>query len=209
MKLEPFRYLVDKTFFQFNEKSITNQNAHSQVENDEKPGAKYRNENDLEDTETNKTFAILKFMPKTLPEHEIVEGINSLNLKHMKIFNVVQTLATDYVKYNGHDVEPVHLFISCSGGTGKSHLVRVIYHAISKTLLYRCKEPEKPIALLLGPTGISTVNIGGTTIHSSLGIKPGTKLLTLNDKSKAASTNRLSEVKFLIIVELSMVLSDL
>ena len=30
------------------------------------------------------------------------------------------------------------------------------------------------------------VNIGGTTIRSGLGIKPGTKLLGLNDKSKAA-----------------------
>ena len=62
---------------------------------------------------------------------------------------------------------------------------------------------------MLGPTGISAVNIGGTTIHSGLGIKPGAKLLGLNDKSKAALRNRLSEVKFLIIDELSMVSSDL
>ena len=62
---------------------------------------------------------------------------------------------------------------------------------------------------MLGPAGISAVNIGGTTIHSGLGIKPGAKLLGLNDKSKAALRNRLSEVKFLIIDELSMVSSDL
>ena len=62
---------------------------------------------------------------------------------------------------------------------------------------------------LLGPTGISAVNIGATTIHSGLGIKPGIKLFGLNDKSKSALRNKLSEVKFLIIDELSMVSSNL
>ena len=56
------------------------------------------------------------------------------------------------------------------------------------------KDPEKPRSLLLGPTRISTVNIGGSTIHVGLGIEPGTKLLGLNVKSKAALRNRLSEV---------------
>ena len=72
-------------------------------------------------------------------------------------------------------------------------------------MLYHCKNPEKLKVLLLGPTGISAVNIGGTTIHSGLETKLGTKLLGLNDKSKAALKNRLSEVKLLIIDELSMV----
>ena len=76
-------------------------------------------------------------------------------------------------------------------------------------MLYHCKDPEKPRVPLLGPTGISTVNIGGTTIHSGLAIKPGTKLLGLKDKSKAALRNRLSEVKLLMLDELSMVSSDL
>ena len=49
--------------------------------------------------------------------------------------------------------------------------------------------------------------MGGTTIHFGLGIKPGVKLLGLNDKS--ALRNKLLEKKFLIINELSMVSSDL
>ena len=56
-------------------------------------------------------------------------------------------------------------------------------------MLYRCKDPEKPKFLLLGSTGISAVNIGGTTIHSGLASKPGLKVLGLNDKSKAVLTN--------------------
>ena len=76
-------------------------------------------------------------------------------------------------------------------------------------MLYHCQNPGKPRVVLVAPTGISAVNIGGITINSGLAIKPGTKLLVLNDKSKAALRNRLSEVKLLIIDELSMVFSDL
>ena len=76
-------------------------------------------------------------------------------------------------------------------------------------MLYHCKDPEKPRVLLLGPTGISAINIDATTIHSGLGIKPGMKLRVLNDKSKPALRNRLSEVKLLVINELSMVSNDL
>ena len=76
----------------------------------------------------------------------------------------------------------MHIFFSYSGGSSKSHFLKVIYNATSKTLLYYCNDPEKPRYLLLGPTGLPAINIGGTAIHSGLGIKLGTKLLYLNDK---------------------------
>ena len=76
-------------------------------------------------------------------------------------------------------------------------------------MLYHGKDPEKPRFRLLGPTRTSTVNIGGATIHSGFGIKPGTRLLDLNGKSKATFRNRLSHVKFLIIYEISLVSSDI
>ena len=41
----------------------------------------------------------------------------------------------DYAKYKGHDLEPVQIFISGSGRTNKSHLVKMIYNFISVTLL--------------------------------------------------------------------------
>ena len=76
-------------------------------------------------------------------------------------------------------------------------------------MLYHCKYPEKPGVILFRSAEMSAVKIGGTTIHSNLGIKPGTKLLGLYDESKAALKNRLAEVKCLIINELSMVSNDL
>ena len=69
-------------------------------------------------------------MPQILLDDETTERINSLNPEQRKVLNVVYTWAKDYVKYDGHNVEPMHTFLSGSGGTGKSHLVKVIYNAI-------------------------------------------------------------------------------
>ena len=102
----------------------------------------------------------------------MAKAINSLHLKQREVFNVIHTWANDYVKNNEHDVEAVHIFFSGSRGTVKSHLVKTIYNAKSKSLLYHCRESDKPRVLLLGPSGILAVNIAGTTIHSGLGIKP-------------------------------------
>ena len=136
-------------------------------------------------------------MPQILPDDEITEGINFLNSKLKQFFNVVHT-------YKSH----IHVFFSGSGGTGKSHLVKPIYNAISKTMLYHCKDPKNRRFLFFGSTGMSAVNIGGITIHSGFGIEPGIKLLGWNNKSKAALRNRLSQVKFLIVDEISMASSN-
>ena len=115
-KFERYGDLVDQAFSQLNENSITNQDPHSQIEKDETPGTEYLLENDSEDAEINKTSAIPNFMPKILPDDEITEGIDSLNLKQREVFNVVHTRVEDYVKYNEHDVEPVYIFFSGRGG---------------------------------------------------------------------------------------------
>ena len=172
-------------------------------------GGEYLNDFDSEEGETNKTTALPNFMPKVLSVDEIADSINSLNSKQREVLNLVHTWTKDYVKYDGHNIELMHVFLSSSRGTGKSHLVKVIYNAISKTLLHHCKDLEKLGVLSLGPTGISAVNIVGTVIHSGLETKSGTKLLDLNDTFKVALRYRLIRLKFLIIDELFTVSSDL
>ena len=89
IKFEPNGDLVDQNFSQFNKTSITNQDPHSQIEDDETPGIEYPNGNDSEDREINKKSASSNFMPNILPGDKIAEGINSLNLKQREVFNVV------------------------------------------------------------------------------------------------------------------------
>ena len=48
----------------------------------------------------------------------IAEGINSLNPKQGEVSHVVHTLTKDYVKYDGHNAEPIRICFSGSGGGG-------------------------------------------------------------------------------------------
>ena len=61
------------------------------------------------------------------------------------VFDVLHEWAKNYVKNVSSNknlqINPVHVFLSGSGRTGKSHLVKTIYQAISKELLYHSKEP--------------------------------------------------------------------
>ena len=122
---------------------LNNLELHSQTENDEIPGAGYPNENDSGEGETNKLSALPNFMPQILPDDEVVKGTNSLNLKQRQVFNVVHTWVKDYVKFDGHSVETIHIFLSGSGGTSKSYLVKTLSSTISKTSLFHCKSPRK------------------------------------------------------------------
>ena len=54
-------------------------------------GAEYSNENDSEDTQKQNLCNSQRLL-----DDEIAKGINSWNSKHTK----------DYVKYDGHDIEP-------------------------------------------------------------------------------------------------------
>ena len=65
----------------FNETLINNQDPHSQIENDETSEAGYSNENDSEDTETNKASTIPTFMPQILPVGEILKRCKFLKFK--------------------------------------------------------------------------------------------------------------------------------
>ena len=89
-------------------------------------------------------------MPKILPDDEILEIIYFLNSKKMEFLNMFHTCAKDCVKCNWYNVQPIHMFLSGSRDTGKSHLVKATYHAISKTLLHHCKDPKNLKFFYLG-----------------------------------------------------------
>ena len=59
--------------------------------------------------------------------------------------------------------------------------------------------------LLLAPTAVAAVNIDGNTIHSGLGITCKGQFFPLNDQLKASLRDKLSEVRIIIIDEISMV----
>ena len=107
------------------------------------------------------------------------------------MFSVAHKWSRDHVKglsaKNKLKPHSFHISISDSGVTGKSHAVKTIFYALTKFLLYDSNNPEKERMLLLGSTGISAVNINGSTNHSIVGIRSHEKYNKLGHKQKGWS----------------------
>ena len=149
----------------------------------------------------------------TNDDDDISDRIRSLNSKQRYIFDYVHKWARDYVKNQSCKVSKqlklIHLFITGGAGVGKSHLMETIYFSVTKTLMYRGGDPDKPCVLLLAPTGVAAVNIDGNTIHSGLDINCKGHFFPLNDQRKTSLRSNLSEVRIIVIDEISMVLRKL
>ena len=137
----------------------------------------------------------------------INENIRSVNVKQRQVFDVIHKWARDYVKNLSSKhvkyIKLFHIFLIGGAGVGKSHLIKTIFMSISKLLPFKGGDPEKPRILILAPTGVTAINIDGTTINTALGINVGHTLYPLNDRQRGILRNKLSEIKFIIIDEIS------
>src|SRR6478736_8268763 len=88
-----------------------------------------------------------------------------------------------------------HLFVTGRAGTGKS------------TLLTCLKDMLAAEMVVLAPTGLAAVNVGGQTIHSFFGLPP--RLVRPDDIRRSRNGRLMRRLKFLVIDEVSMVRSDL
>ena len=91
-----------------------------------------------------------------------------------------------------------HLFITGKAGTGKSTLLRY----------YSGHAERRPV--VLAPTGIAALGVGGQTIHRFFGFRPDIDLQKIARSSLTAYQARLYRtLKQIIIDEISMVRADL
>ncbi len=88
-----------------------------------------------------------------------------------------------------------HLFVTGRAGTGKSTLLRAIKDAVADA------------AVIVAPTGLAAINVGGQTIHSFFGFPP--RLLQQDDIKRSRNGRVMRKLKYLIVDEVSMVRSDL
>ena len=106
--------------------------------------------------------------------------------------------------------KPLHLFITGGAGVGKSHLIHTLKMFLEKYFTDYVGSAEKLKVLLLAPTGVSAININGTTIHSALNIPINYRsrnLPKLSDNKRFKLRNLLSEIQVVIIDEISTVLN--
>jgi predicted ATPase len=170
----------------------------------------YELENDVQIKKTIETKdKVLTFnCPKTVTDEEYKRIHISLNRKQRQYLLGLMNL----VKQN--KVPFLH-FITGGAGTGKSVLIRSSYQSLRK--YYESDfggsiSPDKLTVLLLAPTGKAAFNIGGTTIHSALGITTNENIsskASLSDEMANKYLNQLWHLKVIIIDEISMMGSNM
>jgi len=120
---------------------------------------------------------------KILPETAVKEQSLKLSQEQLKVFNYLESSFK-------------HTFITGKAGSGKSALLNYF------------KTNTKKRVIVLAPTGIAALNIGGQTIHSFFKIRPGVAEAT-NIRLNQETIEILKHVDALIIDEISMVRADL
>jgi energy-coupling factor transporter ATP-binding protein EcfA2 len=88
-----------------------------------------------------------------------------------------------------------NLFVTGRAGTGKSTLLTCLRDLLADEMV------------VLAPTGLAAVNVGGQTIHSFFGFPP--RLIRPDDIRRSRNGRLMRRLKFLVIDEVSMVRSDL
>jgi energy-coupling factor transporter ATP-binding protein EcfA2 len=98
--------------------------------------------------------------------------------------------AIDFLRH-----EKGHLFVTGRAGTGKSTLLRALKDVLEDEMV------------ILAPTGLAAVNVGGQTIHSFFGFPP--RLIKSDDIRRSRNGTIMRRLKLIVIDEVSMVRSDL
>ena len=88
-----------------------------------------------------------------------------------------------------------HLFVTGRAGTGKSTLLRALRDLAGDTMV------------VVAPTGLAAINVGGQTIHSFFGFPP--RLIQASDIRRSRNGRLMRKLEVLVIDEVSMVRSDL
>jgi ATP-dependent DNA helicase PIF1 len=106
------------------------------------------------------------------------------------------TPTADYVAAVQHMRDGTgHLFVTGRAGTGKSTLLRTLRDIVTDEIV------------IVAPTGLAAVNVGGQTIHSFFGLPP--RLVRQDDIRRSRNGRVMRKIKHLVIDEVSMVRSDL
>ena len=215
-EMEPFSDVVDEALLNLQ----SNLEAFPQQESDENQEQIALIVNDLLDNENLSDRAVLledtPFIghystPTLISDDELSCKIRSLNYEQCKLFDIIQDWAKHYVKSKSFSlltvVEPLHILLAGGECCGKSFLMKVMYQSLIKIFSYGNVSLDKRKVLLMAPIGVAAINNDGTTIPTALNIPVGhfgKNVPSLNDKMRSTLSNRLSDLKVIIIDETSM-----
>jgi len=211
---EPFGELVEEAMLNFHA-NVDNLDSFAEQENDDISDGIHNHDDEIHETENEQIIGntIPVIIEPEISDEELHKKIRTLNETQRNIFEVVNQWVRKSIKglscNNTHNIiDPIHIFLTGSAGCGKSHLITTISQTLKKALSYRTGNLEKDKILILAPTGVAAINVGGNTIHSALGIPVdrnfSKNVPRLGDKKRSTLRNKLSELSIIVIDEISI-----
>ena len=153
-----------------------------------------------------------RFKQIDLPsEFDLNHMARQLVPEQMEVMREVISSCKEIVKARNNPhirCKPVRLIVHGGAGVGKSKTINALSkHA--ENILRQAGPTNYPSVLLCAFTARAAKLIGGTTIHSTFGFKIGTEITNLSNKKLAEMRDQFSQVKLIIIDEISLVGADL
>ena len=151
-------------------------------------------------------FEFSELVPNFESDEDFSELLNSLNNKQqvflLEFLSRVKKLLNDSPNLESKEFA----FLSGGAGTGKSVLIRCLYQLLIRLFRSHSRNPAMPTVGLTAFTALAARNIGGTTIHSLLGLGFGDESAEVISSKKLCSLrSQLLEMKVLVIDEISLV----
>ena len=150
---------------------------------------------DVDWTEAAKAYSNLHEMATFVSRHKeaalpqlftTTADIQQLQSKQRKVYDLV------YDHLHGVNLQPLHMIISGTAGTGKSYLINCLRLLLQNTVQ------------VMAPTGVAAFNVDGFTLHSLLDLPTRGDFKELHGERLQCLQKRLKGIDYLIIDEMSM-----
>ena len=165
-------------------------NSNSEEESFNKQEASHLSSNSNSELASTRPTLACHIQPNEISDDLLRESVRSLNIEQRAAYDLLLSWCRNKVKnirsLNPNEINPIYLFLTGGGGSGKSHVTKLIYHTVVKAFKHVTTNPELPTVLLMAPTGVSAINIEGTTINTALAIPKdaGENLPPMSDQKK-------------------------
>lgn len=106
-------------------------------------------------------------LPDLLSFSDVQDRVASefrLNAEQLQAFKITCSVVFDHHVLHKSNIEPLCMFLTGPGGTGKTYVVNAVKHVMEYYQLDHCVQS-------IAPTGTTASLIDGSTIHNGLGIR--------------------------------------
>ena len=106
------------------------------------------------------------------PDQTFLKMVRNLNVQQKKLFDFMLQWATQtrLAPQITACPDPFYIFLSGSGGVGKTYTINTLYEGLVRALRTPGQDPAKPTVLMTASTGKAASNINGTTLHSAFAL---------------------------------------